>query len=267
MNPLIENTYFSFINLTHRLDRLLHMKKELEKAGIDAERTSGILPKEVKGDLSRYKVMLERTPGALGCHLAQTKVMEKALSLNKHAGVFEDDLVFCDDFQKRMDYINEFTKTHSWDVLWLGGTFHVNPPHWHTGKNPDLLGTTMRRDAELTDDPRMVRTYGCFCTYAYIVNVNSIQKILKLLDQYVHESMGIDWLFIKLQPQLNTFSFVPGCIKQMDNPSDIGRPDKNGKKAFTYFSHFAKSTGPYWWARKLEDFDPLKFDWKEVKNK
>jgi GR25 family glycosyltransferase involved in LPS biosynthesis len=262
---MIENLYASFVNLSHRRDRLVHMQAQLKRVGVDAVRTPGILPKDLKGDKSRYQVMINRTIGACGCYESQCNVMRDALSRGKHAFVMEDDLVFCDDFQERLKYIDEFTKTHSWDIIWGGATFHVNPPHWHTGKNPDLLGATIGRDAELTDDPRMIRTYGCFSTYAYIVNVESIEKILKLLDESVHESMGIDWLFIKLQPQLKTYSFVPGCVKQMDNKSDIG-------KGYTIFSGFAKLNGTienskYWWAKRMGEFSPESFNWAEARNK
>lgn len=260
---MIENMYASFINLDHRFDRLRHMKQQLQRAGIDAVRLRGMLPEEYTGDPAKVKVMYERTKGAIGCHYSMIKIMEHAMSLDKHAFVMEDDLIFCSDFQKRLTYIDEWTKTHSFDIVWLGATFHVNPPYWHTGKNPDLKTANLGRDAELTDDPRMIRTYGAFSTYAYIVNVESIPNVLTLLDKYVHESMGIDWLFIKLQPQLKTFAFVPGCVKQMDNKSDIG-------KGFTIFSGFAKLNGTkekslYWWQDRMSDFDPLKFDWKEAK--
>lgn len=262
---MIENLYAAFVNLDSRRDRLVHMTGQLKRVGITADRIRGMLPQEYKGDPEKVKVMHNRTKGAIGCHFSQVKIMENALAQNKHAFVMEDDLIFCEDFQERLKYIDEFTKTHEWSLIWLGATFHVNPPHWHTGKNPELIGTTMTRDAELTDDPRMIRTYGCFSTYAYIVNVESIEKILKLLDDHVHESMGIDWLFIKLQPQLKTYSFVPGCVKQMDNKSDIG-------KGYTIFSGFAKLNGTienskYWWQNKMREFDPLAFDWKECKNK
>ena len=105
-----------------------------------------------------------------------------------------------------------------------------------------------------TDDPRIIRTYGCFCTYAYIINKNSLEKIIKLLDENVHLSMGIDWLFILLQPRLKTFAFVPGMVKQMDNQSDIG-------DGITVFSGFSKLNGTeensrYWWQNKMEDFNP-----------
>lgn len=259
---LLENSYASFINLDYRKDRLIHMQKELTKAGIAAERTKGMLPNEYKGDKKKVEVMMQRTPGAVGCHMSQVNIMAKALSLNKHAFVMEDDLVFCEDFLKRLEYIEKFLSTHNWDLLWLGGTVHINPPYWHTGKNPDLLGTKVGRDAEPTDDPRIIRTYGAFSTYAYIVNVKSIEKILNLLDSVVHESMGIDWAFIKLQPQLLTYMFLPGCVKQMDNPSDIGKPHANGKQAFTYFSQFEKSTGPYFWKKRMEEFDTKTIRWK-----
>lgn len=257
--------YASFVNLDSRVDRLRHMEKQLHNAGIKAIRQRGLLYNKDFTSLERFPVMLKRSPGAIGCHVSQVLIMTMAHAAGKHAFVMEDDLIFCSDFQKRLNYIDEFTKNHEWDVIWLGGTFHVNPPHWHTGRNPDLPGTTLRRDAELTDDPRILRTYGAFSTYAYIVNVNSIPKILTLLDKHVHESMGIDWLFIKIQPQLKTFAFVPGCVKQMDNKSDIG-------KGFTIFSGFAKLNGTkeksmYWWQDKMEDFLPENFNWAEAAKK
>lgn len=252
--------YSSFINLDSRKDRLILMEHELKRVGIEAERTPGIHYKKVQGDLSKYQVMIQRTPGALGCHMAQVSVMTKALSLNKSAFVMEDDLVFCSDIQKRLDHIETFLNTHEWDVFWLGGTYHINPPHWHPLKHSSELkqcNCKLGRDAELTDDSRIIRTYGCFSTFAYIVNIESLPKILHLLDCVVHESMGIDWLFIRLQPQLKTYAFAPGCVKQYDNKSDIG-------KGFTYFSGF-KKLGAHWWADTMEQFNPDTYDWKEAK--
>ena len=103
----------------------------------------------------------------------------------------------------------------------------------------------------------MIRTYGCFCTYAYIVNNRSLEKVLDGLDGILHASMGIDWAMIQLQPSLFTYAFVPGCIKQYDNQSDIG-------KGMTHFSGFAK-LGPYWWQDNMERFDPAKFNWHEAR--
>lgn len=266
MNSFISNScYSSFVNLDHRKDRLTHILSELSKAGIHADKTRGILPNEVSGDLSKYKAMLTRTPGALGCHIAQTDIMREALYRNKNAFVMEDDLVFCSDIQKRFDYIQDFLNKNEWDIFWLGGTFHIGPPWWHNGTNPDLpeeLGGSIGRDAECTSDPRIMRTYGAFSTHAYIVNKNSIQKVLDLLEENVHLSMGIDWIMIKIQPQLKTYAFVPGCVKQMDNMSDIG----GGMTVYSGFSRLngTEENSRYWWQDKMEDFDPTAFDWKEA---
>jgi GR25 family glycosyltransferase involved in LPS biosynthesis len=256
---ILENCYTSFINLDSRPDRLARMENELRKVGIPGIRQRGFLPSEVKVDPSKVRVMQNRTPGAIGCHFSQVEVMRKALEVKAHAFVMEDDLVFCSDFHERMAIVDDFLEDKEWDVIWLGATFHVNPSEWHKkGHGPDLqqCKCSKRKDVETTSNPRILKTYGIWSTYAYIVNVKSIDKILKLLDDHVHESMGIDWLFIRLMPQLNCYCFVPGMVKQYNNKSNIG----NG---ITEFSGFAK-LGPYWWADNMKEFDPTTYNWAEA---
>lgn len=250
---ILENSYISFINLDHRTDRLLLMNEEMKKIGLPAIRQRGMLPREVIANPEKVKVMKMRTPGAIGCHYSQVEVMKKAMELNQHAFVMEDDLMFCSDFHERMEIVDEFLKYREWDVLWLGGTFHTEPT-WHKkGHSPELPGCkcSNHRDVEETSDKHIVRTFGCWSTYAYIVNSKSIEKILKLLDENVHKSMGIDWLFILLEPRLFTYAFVPGMVRQHDSRSDIG----NGT---TYFSHFEK-LGPHWYQDSMKGFDYTDF--------
>jgi GR25 family glycosyltransferase involved in LPS biosynthesis len=256
---LLDNLYITYVNLDHRSDRRKKMELELRRAGLKATRQKALLPQEVKVSRDKIQVMQKRTPGAIGCHYSQVECMKKGLAQGKHIMVLEDDLVFCIDIQERLQYIERFLEGKDWDVFWLGGTFHVNPSQWHKkGHCPDLqqCKCSNRKDVQLTSDPRILRTYGIWSTYAYIVNVKSTDKVLKLLDEHVHESMGIDWLFIRLQPQLECYSFVPGCVKQYDNKSDIG-------KGMTNFSHFAK-LGPYWYQETMHDFDPSTYNWNEA---
>lgn len=261
-----DNYHIAFVNLDHRTDRLKHMEQQLAAAGIEATRVRGMYPHEYTGDRNRVLKMQNRTPGAIGCHFSQVRIMKEALAFGRHAWVMEDDLIFCSDFQKRMDYIENWMQTHEWDVIWLGASFHVGPPWWHRKghreRELDDCKCTLGRDAETTDDPRMMRTYGAFATFAYIVNKNSIQKVVDLLDAHLHTSIGIDWLFIKLGPQLKTFSFVPGCVRQMDNQSDIG----NGVTMWSGFLQLngTKENSAYVYQDKMEDFDPYSFDWKEA---
>lgn len=239
------NCYARYINLDSRPDRRQHMEAELARVGLKAERFPAL---RINKEDERASTMQWRMNGGnVGCHYSQAQIMKDALQNNQDAFVMEDDLIFATDIQKRLDYINNFCNTHEWDVFWLGATFHV-PPTWHE-KSHKLMPQckcTLNRDFELTDDERIVKTYGIWSTYAYIVNVNSIAKILSLFDTYLHESVGIDYLFIRLQPMLNTFAFLPGSVKQGDWMSDIGI-------GMTKFSGFAK-LGSYWFQDKMEDY-------------
>lgn len=258
---LIQDSYISFVNLEHRTDRLEHMNSQLDRIGLKATRTRGLLPVECQ-DKKGIQVMMNRTPGAVGCHFSQVSIMHRALSLEKNAWVMEDDLVFCNDFIERVSYMSAYLQGVNWDVMWLGATFH-SPAFWHkvgkSGMPPDC-SAQLGKDFDHTSDPRIKRTYGAFCTYAYVVNVKSIEKILNLFDEHLSTSIGIDWLFIKLQPQLKCFAFVPGSVKQMDNKSDIGT-------GMTIFSGFSKLNGTiensrYWYQETMNDFKPETFEWK-----
>lgn len=253
----------AFVNLDHRQDRLNRMQSQLEIAGISAERLRGMYPHEYTGDPSLVQVMANRTKGAIGCHYSQVQIMKDALAKGKSAFVMEDDLIFASDVQKRLDYAQDFLNKNDWDIFWLGGTYHLNPPRWHdaghTNSELPKCDCTLNKDVECTDDKRIVRTYGCWGTYAYIVNHKSLPRILDLLECNVYQSIGIDWLFIKLQPILKCFAFVPGMVKQYDNESDIGT-------GVTVFSNFS-NLGEFWFADKMEDFNPETFNWHEATKK
>lgn len=237
---LIDDCYAAYVNMDHRTDRAEHMKAELLRVGLPGvKRHRGPRPEEWQGDPDRVKKILSQTPGALGCWMGQFSVMEEALARGQHAFVMEDDLIFCSDFCERMKVFQDFVASRSWDVFWLGGTFHADRPVWH----PDHV------DWEPTANARIVRTYGAFSTHAYIVNKTSISKIMHQLDCWMPDSVGIDGTFIKhVEPFARTYAFVPGMVKQRDNWSDIG-------KGMTIFSDFDK-LGGHWWQDKMEDFDP-----------
>ena len=252
--------YASFVNMDHRTDRLHRMSVELVKVkSFTAVRTRGIPWQEIGLTNDTY-TMYHRTKGAIGCHFSQVSVMKEAQKQGKHALVMEDDIHFSEDFDKRFAYILDWQSRNDWDVFWLGASFHVNPPFWHklgqSGMPPDC-SAQLGYDVKLTGDDRIVRTYGAYITFAYMVNLNSMDKIFALFDEHLKTSIGIDWLFIKLQPQLKCFSFVPGPVMQIDNLSDIG----NG---MTVWSGQLKN-GPYVFQERMEDFNPKAFDWAEAR--
>src|SRR5687767_15147676 len=104
----MDNYYTSYCNLDHRTDRLNHMVEQLNKINLPAMRQRSLPWKETDYKNPKYNVMYTRTPGAIGCHLSQVEVMRKALKENKHAIVFEDDIIFCSDFHERLRIIEEF---------------------------------------------------------------------------------------------------------------------------------------------------------------
>lgn len=235
----VEECYTRYINLQHRNDRKIHMEKELNRIGIRAERFNAFKPSDCPWEEHKIAKMKQKWPGTIGCHYSHVKAMEESLNQNKHAFIMEDDIIFCSDIKKRFAYIENFLNNNEWDIFWLGSTVSINPPVWHTGNHPELKNSTIGKDVEKINDNKIIRTYGCWSMYGYFVNKKSIEKILYLLDQHVHESRAIDWLFIKIQPRLKTYCFIPGCIKQIDNMSDIS-------KNISRFSNFSK-LGNYWW--------------------
>lgn len=262
---LLNDCYIGYVNLSYRTDRKESIERELCKVGIAAERFDAILTTDDSWNKPPYQTMFNRTRGAIGCYLSQMEVLKIGLSKGRTTMVLEDDAIFCSDFKERMNYVEKFLESKEWDIIWLGATFHADKAWWYNDSNTDMIPPTssyfnsssmgITKDFENTEDERIKRTFGCFCTYGYIVNINSIQKVLDKLNLYMPISMGIDWSMIIMQPSLKTYSFVPGMIKQMDNKSDIGFGD-------TIFSGFA-ALGPYWWQDKIEDFLPSTYNWNQ----
>jgi len=240
-----------YVNLASRPDRNEHAQAQFAKHGIDAKRVEGFLPEEWPGDPAQVERMRKRTPGAIGCYQSQMSIIEKAHGSNKVIAVCEDDVVFCDDLQDRLDYIDN-ALMWDWDIFYLGATFHV-PGEW-CNRTDCMEWSHKCCDVETTSDPRIMRTYGIWSTYAYLVNPRNGKKVHNAFDANIHRADGIDHLAIILGPQLNTFCFVPGCAWQYDNQSNIG-------DGITRFSGF-KRLGPYAWADKMDDFDPTRFNWK-----
>ena len=251
-----DTIYGAYCNLDIRTDRNEHMIAELKRVGLDIPivRHKSFIGQELYDsydDTMKEKVgvMQRRTPGAIGCYMSQMEVMKEALRQGKHAFVFEDDLIFCDDFPKRLNIIYKFLNQHEWDVFWFGGTYHTDH-YWHNlvdgeHTNPDLkmCHCTLNRDYEETDNPNIRRTYGAFSTHAYFVNKDRIELILSLLESTMPISMGIDWSFILQQPNLNCYAFNPGCIIQRDNQSNIG----NGISVFSGFARL----GEHWFKKTM----------------
>lgn len=230
-----------YINLAHRVDRRTHMESELARIGLKAERYEAIRTKGNEWNEEPYKKMFARTRGAIGCMLSQMNVMEMATD---NPMILEDDLIFCDDFLDRLSIISDFLEDRDWDVCWLGGTVHYPVPYWHTRAHREMpeCKCTLNCDAEPTMHKNFYRSYGSFSTHAYIVNYFKIPTILTQLRASMATTIGIDYSFIRLAPKMNNYVFIPGCVIQKDNQSDIG----NGVTVFSGF----KKLGNHWFKKE-----------------
>ncbi len=250
------NINWHYINLASRPDRDKHAWAEFAQACLPVQRFEAFTPDQWRGTPEQVARMQANvpggTPGAIGCYMSQTAVIRTVVDTDRIVGVCEDDVCFCEDIQKRLAHIAKHL-TWDWDIIYLGATFHV-PGVWCRHEDCKDWGA-IGRDAEPTADKHIMRVYGEWGTYAYLVNGCNARKVLDLFDANIHRARGIDHLAIILGDRLNAFCFVPGCCWQYDSESNIG-------KGVTRFSGF-KKLGPYAWTEKMQDFNPGKFDWQK----
>lgn len=232
------NIDWHYINLSHRTDREEHIQGQLSRAGITAQRFEALKKEDYNGPTEDVALM-QSTPNTIGNWLSHTSVIGLAAP-GDIVGVLEDDAMICLDLLKRLDYIEKKMPSNLWDIFFLGATFHTDPGgKWHKE-----LGC----DYALTSIKHIVRVFGAFSNQGYLVNGDSSKQILFGMKERMRHSRGSDHALIQLQPLLRCYAFVPGCVFQIDGPSDIA-------KGVTRFSNFRRSLGSYVWADRLEDFD------------
>lgn len=248
-----------YINLPHRTDRLAHMEAQLSRISLKAEPIRGMYPQEYTGDENKVAVMRRRTPGAIGCYESQVRIMREALAFGKTAVVMEDDCVFSNSFDQGFSIIEEWCKNNDWDIFYLGSAMHISDkdaPFWHplgpSKMNPDV-SANLGYDAKRTDHPRIIQTFAAFDTFCYLVNVASIEKVVRMLEEYCPQSIGIDHNMIYWQPRgMKSFAFLPGLVRQMTNQSDIG----NGITNWDGFLNL----GPFVFQDNIDNFNPDTFN-------
>jgi len=224
-----------YINLANRQDRDAETRKQCERVGISAERFEAHTSSEWNGGSELFTH--HSKPGQIGCSLSHLALIEDAKHRNGIVGILEDDVMLCEDFSERMQYVEDvFDKP--WDIFFLHASFHLRPV-WHR----DTLG----KDFELTDTKHIARVYGLWCTQSYLVNCESAEKIQRVLIRNIHHAHAIDHAYILSQPDLNCFCFVPGMTAQFDNWSDITCTES------TYSGFFP--LGPHVYCEHLDEFD------------
>ena len=201
IEALFENTHY--INLEHRIDRLVHVKQELAKINVVGSRFNAI----------------KLANGAVGCSMSHLKCLEQAKQNGSpYVFVCEDDIQFLDPtlFLKNLGLFCETIKS-DWDVL------IICPPFQPIG---DFC----------------VRLVNCQTTTGYIVQqhyydtliANYREGITKLLSDPTNKrEYAIDMYWKRLQAKDRWYMIVPPTVVQMEGFSDVEGRETNYKHLMT----------------------------------
>lgn len=242
------------VNLDCRSDRWATMRRELRRINLPARRFSALTPGEYferpgAGPLIEGK----RTAGNWASFVSLMRLNQ---GTDRNLLLLEDDVFFCTDFWARMAYIEDNLDV-PWDVIFLGACFHLDrntadgtaKTRWHPGRGNDVERTPLRH---------LFRAYGVWSNHGMIVRGRSAARVLAAMRSVLPVARGSDHALILVQPQLDAYVFVPGCVFQHDGVSDVAEGG-----GFTEFSGF-KKLGPYVFQDRLGDWDVDAYDWAEA---
>lgn len=188
------------ISLKRSQVRRDHVTKEFEKFDIhnvsfyDAiDKNNLIVPelsakRKIEGDAGNM-------PGILACMMSHVELIKRARTMKmKMICIFEDDVIFCDDFKDRIAYLE--TLDLEFDMLLLGGHFG----------NPDRKMIPNHEDAEATDMEHIYKVKHMGGTYCYIIT----DKVYDFIIRNATYNFGMDQMYSDhVYSSFNCYAFVP----------------------------------------------------------
>jgi glycosyl transferase family 25 len=189
------NNYFEkiyCINLEKRKDRWNEVSKEFQKINCNVEKFVAIDGEKLEASAYIYR-------GELGCYMSHMVILKDMINNNySKILVFEDDVVFNDDFNAKFDYYyNQLP--NDWDIVYMSGN--------HT--------TSLEK---ITDN--IYKTNGTLAMHSYFISLEGAKKLYNLL---VAKNMTdpIDVIGIEYQKNNNCYTFRPHLTYQKEGFSDI----------------------------------------------
>lgn len=192
-----------YINLEHRVDRRIHIEKELKSVGLNA--------------FQRFNA-IKMNFGALGCSLSHLKCLTIAKENNwEHVLICEDDMQFLDPtlFVKQLNgFLSNVT---DWDVVLLAG----NNIKEYTTPNEYSIKVSW---CQTTTGYLVKREY-----YDALIDnfKTSVERLIK--QPHNHHIYALDQYWTKLQYTDNWFLITPPTVVQRDDYSDIEKRRTNYK--------------------------------------
>lgn len=140
-----------------------------------------------------------RKRGALGCWDSHKRLLKKIIDLNlDYCLILEDDVVFCEDFEKKFNKVLSELPT-DWDMLYLGG--------WN--QNPPIKFSENLNLAEKV-----------YTTHSYMITKKFVPKILHELENNT-STFKVDVLYGQIQQGNKCFITNPILCWQRPGFSDI----------------------------------------------
>lgn len=177
------------INLDHRTDRMELAKNEFFRHGLHFTRISAVRPTTGTNHINR---------GALGCLLSHIKIL-KAAARTKIPNILicEDDIIFSEDFNMKVQPVLSDLKAMQWDIFFFGARQMAAPQ-------------------KVTD--HIYRVKSALTTHCYAVNQPAYETIIAKFEEL---NAPTDVLLNQSISHLKTFTAEPILAWQRMSHSDI----------------------------------------------
>jgi GR25 family glycosyltransferase involved in LPS biosynthesis len=229
--------YNYVINLIRRPDRWEQFLKKRDKTILKEEkfiRFAAFDGFDYENEIKRFgienhvifrfmkQIKLSVPKGVLGCLMSHLMLLQeiinnKDIEDNDYVGIYEDDIFYCDDFDKKY---NEFKKinlsNYNVDFIYLGGRFAKD----FDCRYSDYFNLMF----EKTDNPNLIKRkqmiYRNFnwdrCTFSFVIRKSICKKLMEIISTlFVKKEVGIikfeaiDYVYTCAFDKINMFDFMP----------------------------------------------------------
>lgn len=195
-NKLVDECYV--INLERRKDRMERMINELKKIDVSYRIFNAVDGLKIK---DRDNIISNPEVATIKSHMGVIK--DAIYNEYDKIAIFEDDIIFCDDFDKRLKYYIE-NIPKDWDIMYLGSNLN-------SCQEPALIKHGIYKVKE---------SYGCFA-----IILNNKNGLFQKIVNGENYNIPYDNYIRSLQKELNCYVFKPFFVKTLYTQSDIN-PDR-----------------------------------------
>lgn len=188
------------ISLKRCTQRRVDAQKEFDKAGISVTFFDAVDKKDLT-----LPELSTKTTGIQACMMSHIELIKKAKSEGlKAICIFEDDVIFCDDFNERIKHIESLNI--DFDIFCLGG-------HFSSLTSGSMFGAGLKTRWE--NVYKVIQMGG---TYGYILKENVYDFVLR----NIHYNYGMDEFYGNfVYRRFKSYAFTPFLVGTRPGLSEI----------------------------------------------